>query len=80
MDLEIFKDFKLKVYKGKFFEITVQKITKNCIKFSNNHEIKIKDNCIFFNGELISNKELNKEQLVELYKWFLTKKKYKIVE
>lgn len=79
MNLPLLKDFSIEVWYKGFKTLSVINITDNSIVFSNNDKIKIIDNNIYLNNNIICNIQLNNDQLIELYKHILIKKGYKFI-
>lgn len=79
MDLSTIKDFKINAWYRGMKLITIISYDNNKIVFSNNDKILIKNNEIYLNNSLICNDNITVEQLLELYKYLLIKKGYKII-
>lgn len=72
-------DINLNVWYRNFKKITVLSQNDDKIVLSNNDVIKFKNGNTYFNNELICNIDCTDEELVELYKYYLKRKGYKIL-
>lgn len=81
MNLTTIENLKINAWYRGFKLLTVVSIIDNLITISNGDKIKIDDNGhIYLNKVLIcTDTEITEEQLIQLYKYLLVKKGYKIL-
>lgn len=82
MDISSLKDFKVNVWYRGFKLLSVVKIDGNTIVFSNADKIWIDDDGkIHLNGKMVCNMpDVSADDLMNIYRWNLSKKGYKFLE